>query len=173
MIIIIFLILLLTITTYTEITDRKVYNWLTVPAILVGLLFNFTSLGLPGLGSSGLGFTIGFGLFLIIFLFGGMGGGDVKFMGAVGALMGYPFIISVIFYTALVGGLMAIVLLIWRSKLREGLSRSFQMLFALGRRSGKKGAEEETQVGEVPYALAMVIGTIIALFEGSGLERIL
>lgn len=84
------LFIIFVISAYTDLAHHKVYNWVTIPGIIAGLLLNFAFQGFQGLGNSLLGLIIGGGLFLIFFLMGGMGGGDVKLMGAVGALGGYP-----------------------------------------------------------------------------------
>ena len=44
--------------------------------------------------------------------FGGIGGGDVKLMGALGAWLGTSVMLGVAFYTSLAGGVLAIVLIV-------------------------------------------------------------
>ena len=72
---------------------RKLPNKLTVPAFCAGLLFH----AVYGLWQARLweelvfplgGLPLGFGLILILWFIGGSGGGDVKFMGALGAWLG-------------------------------------------------------------------------------------
>ena len=76
------------IALFTDLRDRRIPNWLTVSAAVLGLVWHITQGGLAGLGTSLGGFATGFGLLLLLWLVGGGGGGDVKLMGAVGAWLG-------------------------------------------------------------------------------------
>ncbi|MBS0265049.1 MAG: prepilin peptidase [Planctomycetes bacterium] len=89
---------------------RRLPNALTVPACLLGLVFNlalgYFHSGWEGLAAGGLsslgGFALGFGLLFVLWVTGGGGGGDVKFMGAVGAWVGpmttlYVFLIGAVY----------------------------------------------------------------------------
>ena len=157
--------ILLIVAAYTDLNDKKVYNWTTIPAIFLGLAFHALLGGWSGGLNSLCGFGVGFGVLLVLYLMGGMGGGDVKLMGAVGALGGYPFVLWALFYTALTGGLMAALVLIWRGSLWEGLKRSARLLLTL---SGSRQDDEDPgdrERREIPYALAIVIGTFIIMLR--------
>jgi len=160
----------LALTTYTEIQSARIPNWITLPALAFAFIISFVGVGIP-LASSLLGFLAGFGFLFIFYMFGGMGGGDVKLMGAVGALLGFPDILNVLMYTAFIGGAMAILALIWHKRLLGGLHTSMAMLF-----SARKGPtlDEETPPAEgdgspapdgkpvtIPYGLAIVIGCLL------------
>jgi prepilin peptidase CpaA len=88
------------------ITDMKwgrIYNWLTFPAIFAGWLLNLALFGLSGLGYSFLATLAGIGLYIIPAAFGLVGMGDVKLMGAIGALGGSSFAVTVFLYTSALG----------------------------------------------------------------------
>lgn len=157
----------LTLTTFTELQSARIPNWVTLPALGFAFVVSFVGVGIP-FGSSVLGFIAGFGFFFVFYMFGGMGGGDVKLMGAVGALLGFPDILNVLMYTALFGGAMAVVALIWHKRLIHGLRQSFAMLF-----TSKKGrtlddmpagetpdAAPDAGVLAIPYGLAIVLGCL-------------
>ena len=84
------------VTAAIDIRTRRLPNVLTVPACLLGLLFHlvigYHQGGLTGLGEGLLlslgGFAVGFGLYLLRWLGGSASGGEVKFMGAIGAWLG-------------------------------------------------------------------------------------
>lgn len=97
----------------TDVHSNKVPNLLTYPAVVVGLVLSPLPDGWEGVGSSLLGLVAGFVPFFILYLRGGMGGGDVKLMAAIGALKGWPFILNAMMASILVGGLFAMVLVVW------------------------------------------------------------
>jgi len=73
-----------------DLLTGKVPNWLTYPAAALGLGAWAFMRGWPGVGSSAAGLAVGFVPLFILYRTGaGLGGGDVKLMGAVGALRGW------------------------------------------------------------------------------------
>ncbi|MCX7943302.1 MAG: A24 family peptidase [Deltaproteobacteria bacterium] len=113
-----------TIAAITDFRERKIYNLLTYPSILLGILIWSINSGVDGLIASIMGFCIAFGIYLIIFFFGGFGAGDVKFAAAIGAIMGYPLIINWVIISAIIGGIFALALLV-RFRLKK--AERFQM----------------------------------------------
>jgi Flp pilus assembly protein protease CpaA len=66
----------------------------------------------PGWGSMLGGLALGFGLSGIFFVLGGLGGGDVKMITALGAAIGHPAIWTALFWIALAGGGFSLIALI-------------------------------------------------------------
>ena len=68
-----------------------------------------------------MGFVIGGLIFLIILIVskGGMGGGDVKLIGALGFILGVPKVFLNIFLSFLIGGIISIFLLVFKIKGRK------------------------------------------------------
>jgi len=85
----------------TDLRSSRIPNWLTYPAMVVGVCAHMWMNGMAGMVYSLVGLGAGLGLFLILHLSGNIGAGDVKLMAAVGAIMG-P-------YGALLSGLLAIM----------------------------------------------------------------
>ena len=92
----------------TDLLWGKIYNVLTYPAIAAGLVFAILAGGWTGLGLALAGLLVAAFPFLLSFLYGGGGGGDVKIMAAMGALMGFPAILSLMAHSLLIGGIMAL-----------------------------------------------------------------
>jgi prepilin peptidase CpaA len=133
----------------TELKSRRIPNWLTAGGMATGLVLGLMPGGLTFL-SSALGLGVGFGALFLFYLFGGIGGGDVKMMGAVGALMGFPAIIPILLVSALAGGLMAALLVTWtfvRSKDRSEKTRA---------RSS------------IPFGLAIAAATLLTIYGAVG-----
>ncbi|MCA9774609.1 MAG: prepilin peptidase, partial [Myxococcales bacterium] len=106
----------------TDLARRKIYNWLTLPAIALGFALQGALGGVHGLEQAAYGFAIAFGLFLVFFLLdAGVGGGDVKLVGAFGAITGPTFVIYTLFYGGLVGVAFALVGLIWKGRVRHAI----------------------------------------------------
>ncbi|NPV90005.1 MAG: prepilin peptidase [Firmicutes bacterium] len=112
------LVITIAICVYTDLKSRLIYNWVVIPAAVGGIALNCWSTGLAGLSHSLLGILAGVGLLLIPFLLGGMGAGDVKLLGAVGAIKGAPFVLTVFIAAALVGGVISLAAAIRNRSLR-------------------------------------------------------
>jgi len=162
----------------TELKAGKIYNWLTYPAILAGLAFGAVRGAVEG-GSAwdgfvnhALGFALAFGVLFLAYLLGGMGGGDVKLMGAVGAFLGWPAALYATFYSFLVGAALGLVLMVWRGQTRSVLRRlgvAVRLLPVPGVRP-----EEAIPPGsvQVPFGLAACIGSVWWMVD-NGYGRVL
>src|SRR5580658_10995037 len=107
------LALMLAVAVYVELKERRIPNWLTFSGMALGLLIGYLQ-GTVAFWSSLGGLMIGFGFLFIFYVFGGLGGGDVKLMGAAGALMGSALIKPALLYTAFIGAFLAVMMLVWR-----------------------------------------------------------
>ncbi len=170
------LLVALGVALFTDLTRGKVYNWCTLPAIGLGLLINYvagategaqgtasaTVLGEPLIGAL-YGLALALGIFGLAFLMGMLGGGDVKLMCAVGALKGWRFFLDAAVFTACVGAVIAVGVLIWRGRLKAGLKGSVVALFAPRRfRKQREAQPDAAEMTVIPYVSAIVIGTVAA-----------
>ena len=170
---------LLIICVYTDLAHRKIYNWCTLPAIVVGLLLSYAMGGLwdggwlgVNLGSAALALALVGVIFGWPYARGGIAAGDVKLILAVGAIGGLhnAFTPYAVFYSALIGALMAVLALIWRGKLKEGLKGAVHFTFSTQRlrASGEDELEEKKPSVSgvtVPYGLAIALGSVIAWYQ--------
>jgi prepilin peptidase CpaA len=159
-------LILLGVCAYWDLRYRKIPNWATLPGIVLGLTLNGLFRGWGGMKASGIGFLVGFGALLVLFVLSWMGGGDVKLMAAVGALKGYPFVVSALFYSLIVGVVLGVIMLIWN---RKTLRTFKNLFFVVGSRLSplipkRDIKREETQ--KIPFGLAIVLGTIWAMIMG-------
>lgn len=168
--------LALAISLVTDLRSRKILNVVTYPAILVGLAVHAVAWhwsARPGLGLewSLIGLVVGGLPFLLINAFNAkaFGLGDVKLMAAVGALMGFPFILTAIVYVAVTGGVVAVVALLWTGRMRETLVRMFGKLFRRRRDEAEEGEKPEKRELYVPYGVAIAFGTLWAFLAQRGL----
>ncbi len=156
------ILILLALTSFiTDITKNKIYNVQTYPSMAVGLLLGYTAGGGHGILMSFVGLFTGLALLFIIFLAGGIGAGDVKLLGAIGALKGSVFVLWTMFYTGLIGGIMAFALLIWKGRLLN----TFKSLLKFLRHPVKAHADQKPEERVyLPYGVAISLGSIWALF---------
>lgn len=106
----------------TDKREHKIYNKLTLPSILLGLLLNLLFFGLSGLGNSLSGFAVGIG-FSVFWLLGMLKAGDIKLYMALGALCGWRFCVAAMIASVIVGGAAAVVLLFVRKTWRVTFRR--------------------------------------------------
>jgi prepilin peptidase CpaA len=155
------LAVMLAVAVYLELKERRIPNWLTLSGMALGLLIGYLN-GTAALWMSLGGLAIGFGFLFIFYVFGGVGGGDVKLMGAAGTLMGVKLIQPALVYTAFIGAFLAVILVVWRKDFWARIARGIQQL-AFWRKDGKTQMAPSTPV-TVPYGLAIAIGCLLALF---------
>jgi prepilin peptidase CpaA len=109
---------------------RKIPNWLTVPALLVGLILSSVLWGWPGAKLSLEGAGVSLAVLLPFVLMRGLGAGDWKLMGALGAFLGLPRLIVVLFGTVLIAGVMSAIEVIRQQKVRETLNNLWMIFVA-------------------------------------------
>ena len=165
---------LLIAAVYTDIARGKIYNWCTFPAVFIGLMLSYAVGGLwdgglraENLGSSGLGAIFALGIFLWPYVKGGISAGDVKLITAVGAVGGFRnfYIIYALFFSALIGALMSVVVLLHRGKLWEGVKSSLSFMVSLKPRRAEEHSATGAYTGvTVPYGVAITLGSMLAWF---------
>ncbi len=126
-----------------DIRNRRIPNWSCAALFVCGLAIGVWDAGLAGFGSALAGAAVAFALFLAFHVAGGMGGGDVKLMGACGAIAGLHGVLTATMMTAIAGALAA--------------------LLSLG-----VAALRHRRVESIAYAPAIVIGTAVALLGRAG-----
>jgi len=162
------IVLLLTAAVF-DVLYRRIPNWLTVSGVLLGIALN-AFIGPPeaGLVFSLAGLAVGFGIYAVLYALRAMGAGDVKLMAAVGALVGYQRWFGIFFITALIGGVMALILVVSRGRLKKTF---FNMSFILSEmKSGRPAylANEELDVKNkkslgLPHGAVIAVSTVFYL----------
>jgi prepilin peptidase CpaA len=149
----------------TDLRSCRIPNWLTFPAMASGLVTHTLLNGQAGLILSLEGLGLGSGFFLIFYLMGGMGAGDVKLMAAVGSFMGPEGVVSAVVVTGVLGGLYAVIVMVAHWGLRESVHRVWTMLTTLSwpqeadSTMAKLGSQHQLR-----YALVIGLGTLLSQF---------
>jgi prepilin peptidase CpaA len=159
-------IIVATVTLASALTDvrrGKVYNWLTYPAALIGLVLSFF-FAPPDPWQSALGLGGALLMYGILRKVGSMGAGDVKLMAAIGALKGLPFVVFSSIYIILIAACTALVLLAWGGKLLPALRWMGTTMVSLVVPAVRPPASFEGGKAEMPFAPAIFIGTVWCLY---------
>lgn len=146
---------------------RRIPNLLTGPAFLFGLLLHLGLDGWRGLLTALAAGLISMAVFLIFYLAGGMGAGDVKLMAATGCLAGLPNVASLLVLTALAGGVMAVALALRRGRLMQTLKN----VAALTAHHNEAGLTPHPELNvenaamlRLPYGLAIAAGCSLTFY---------
>ena len=155
---------LVVIAAVFDLKSRRIPNYLTYPAVLLAFGYWIVKGDGRALLYAALGLLIGFGLLLLLYLLGGMGAGDVKLMGALGALVGWQHIWNVVLYSLVAGGLVATIYLLLRGELGGGLRNTWRLV-RRAKLPGAGGADpaEWKSFGKIPYGVAIAMGTFYSL----------
>lgn len=134
-----------------DLARRQIANWIPLAALAAGFGWQIGQSGLRGLLYAGIGTVAGFAVFLIFYLLGGMGGGDIKLMAGFGALLGFNQVLAAALWIAGVGGLLAVGVLGARA--------------VMGALRGTKGmaTQQDQSQDSIPYAPAIALGVWLSL----------
>jgi prepilin peptidase CpaA len=156
-----------------DMRTRRIPNLLTGSSILAGLFLHLVVGGWRQMGLAAAAGLIAGAVFLLFYIAGGMGGGDVKLMTAVACLAGTRSVAELLAATAIMGGVLALVLAARHGMLRETF-RNLGTLFTHHFREGLKPHHELNVTNErrlrLPYALAIAAGCSITLLSQLGLR---
>lgn len=159
-------LLLAGVAASTDLWQRRIPNWLTYSGIVAGLVLQSAFLGWKGLLSALAGCLMGGGAMLALYAIRAMGGGDVKLLAAIGSVVGPQNVLVILLATAIVGGVLAVFVALFCSRLLATLKN----LVCLMRFHAVRGLEAHPELNlenpsavRLPYGLAIAGGTLYAL----------
>jgi prepilin peptidase CpaA len=133
-----------------DVTRRRVSNWISLLAFLSGISLQTVENGWRGSMSGLAGTAVGASAFLIFYLMGGMGGGDIKLLAGFGALLGSMRVLEAALWIGACGGLLAL----------GAISLGALRRAVLNRVEAQKGPATPASI---PYAPAIALGVWLTL----------
>lgn len=168
----IFLIILLIVSVYFDLRFRKIPNCLILAGVVAGVLLNTLTNGLNGFLGSIYGLILGIVLLVLPFALGGIGAGDVKLLGVVGAVNGTALVFQTFLVMAVWGGLISFILLLRSGQLLKilkwftGLIKEFLMAAVLKGRYMITLKPMPSTGMSLPYAVPLFMGTVTLFLIG-------
>jgi prepilin peptidase CpaA len=155
----------LIVAAYIDGKQLRVPNWITFPMVLAGLAYNGFVGGLGGLEWALSGAGVGLLCLLPLYAVGGMGAGDVKLMAGVGAWLGSGATFAAFGFSAVAGGVMALVMVLRRKSFARHYANFWTIIHEFAtvkdpRALSQIAAARKPQMLLLPYGIPICIGSI-------------
>ncbi len=162
------LFVLLAAAVATDLRSHRIPNFLLLPALGLALMLHTMTGGVEGLIAATAGLTLGLAMLLPLYLVGGTAAGDVKLLGVVGGFVGpWAAVVSGL-ATMMVGAVFGIAVIVWQRLLPAVESRAAQVLTppdtGMHTSPVAQPFEHRNRVTYIPYAPAIAVGTVAALW---------
>lgn len=149
-----------------DVRSRRIPNLLSGPGMLLGIALNAFYRGGAGVAASLSGLLLTVAVLLWPFAMGGIGGGDVKMMGAVGAFLGPRLALMGLVMGVILGGGLMVWHLARRGRLREKVTATATMFQAAAMTrslSHLRVSAADPGAIALPYSVPLGLGTLCAL----------
>ena len=152
------------IATVVDLRTRRIPNELT--AAMAGIGVGLSAAGVSGvpLWASMLGFVIGLALMMPGHVLGATGAGDVKLMAAVGAIVGPAMVVTAFLFTAIAGGVLAVLVAVRRRRLSATLAGTGRLV--AGSSDTRELLRTAPKASRFAYGPAIAVGSILAALIG-------
>ncbi len=151
---------------------RRLPNWLTVSGFVSGIMVNTVLFGWAGTKVALIGAGIALGILLPVVLLHGLGAGDWKLMGALGAIVGKQEILNLLLATILIGGVIAVVQMIRQKRVLTTLRNMWELVrgfFIFGLKPNPEFSLDNAGASTLPFGVAAAAATLLcwgAIFAG-------
>jgi prepilin peptidase CpaA len=152
------------VATAVDLRTGRIPNVLT--AAMTGLGLGFAATGVSGIsvGAAVLGFLIGLALMLPGHALGATGAGDVKLMAAIGTIVGPAMVVTAFLFTAVAGGVLAIIVAARRRRLGATFAGTARMIATPT--DTQREIQAAPKTSRFAYGPAIAIGSVLAVLLG-------
>jgi len=154
---------MLGVSTYTDLKSREIPNEAVVAGTAAGLVLWTAFHGFSGTLTAFSGGAVGLGVFLLMALLGAMEMGDVKLMGALGTLLGWPLVLAGLMHVVMAGFFFAIFWVMAHGHLKRTLLNLKTALVTWLRPGSPRVKLSELPTTPLPYGVAIALGGIWTL----------
>jgi|SRR6185503_1731656 prepilin peptidase CpaA len=159
-------VLLCGAAAWCDLQYRRIPNALTLPSVAIALCLHGLTQGVPGLLLSLGGMLVAAALVVPGYALGFTGAGDVKLLAAVGALLGLPAALYAALLSLVLGGVLSILLSVWRRNLSGLLMNTWGMGRWLAIRSTGMPVQAPVASGKgIPLGVAIAVATLVVVFS--------
>jgi len=162
-----FLAGVLVVAVIQDLRFQRIPNLLTYPSMALALTYQSITHGLNGALFSAGGLALGIAMLIVPYLMGGMGAGDAKLMGAVGAVVGAKGVFVTFLFTAIAGGVYALIVLLMNRQYSRGFigrhATTAKTLMFTGQFISIPDKAEKKKP-KLCYGVAIALGTFIYMF---------
>ncbi|MEZ2347760.1 prepilin peptidase [Terriglobus sp. RCC_193] len=149
-----------------DVRTRRIPNWFTLSSLVGAFLLQVMLGGLHALLLSFAAAAIAGSLFAVMFLAGGMGGGDVKLIAAIAAGIGLADTGALLMCTVLCGGALAVCMMVRHGRVVESFRNTGRIML----HHYENGLEPHPELNvrnrrnlRLPYAVAITAGTLLTI----------
>jgi prepilin peptidase CpaA len=151
-----------------DVRTRRVPNWLSIPFLCAGILYQALSSGWQGAGHAFQGIALAIIFYGIpCILLRGTGMGDLKLAAGIGSWIGPGQFTMAFMITGLIGGIMAVGYALWYRRLGECLDNTGDLLVHIGKQGlqpHERMRIENRAALSIPYVPAIAIGALCSFF---------
>ena len=144
--------------------SRRIPNWLTVSSVFIGFGISAGSSGWLGAKMSLQGIGLALGVLLPFVLLKGLGAGDWKLMGAVGAFLGPMLFLFVMVGSIFASGIMAVIQMYRVGRVIETLRNMWTLVkgfAAFGIKKNPQISLDNPRLLKLPFGVAVAAATIV------------
>jgi prepilin peptidase CpaA len=147
---------------------RRIPNWLVLAGLVVGFGLNAFLFELAGFANSAKGMGLALLIYFPLYLLRAMGAGDAKLMAAVGSIVGWGNWLAVFVLTAVIGGVMGLIVLLFAGRVRKtfwniGWILSEVLHFRAPYHSSQELDVRSAKAMRMPHGVAIALGSIAFL----------
>jgi prepilin peptidase CpaA len=147
----------------TDIRSRRIPNELVLAILGTGWLFALYAPDIGrAFGASLAGTALGFSIWIVFYIAGAIGAGDVKFFAAAGAWLGPGPTLKASLIAAVVGGVLAVAMLLMEKRLGSALQRLTLTISSRSLRTLPDPSARQVTHRQLPYGVALAVGALAA-----------
>ena len=144
--------------------SRRIPNWLTVSGLLVGLVTNGVLGGWPSAKAALQGAGLALVLLLPLVLLRGLGGGDWKLMGALGAMLGWQQFLRVLLVSVFIAGILALGQMVRHKRVGTTLANLWELVrgfLVFGLKPHPVFSLDNPSSATLPFGVAAAFATLL------------